>query len=91
MYLIFVNYDILIQVSSVPSQSSIGGSNLIPCLGLVWSNMVNVRIQVRKTNKYHGISELNIREFQVIFSSSISDDDILEYVIESKGVKVVNR
>ncbi|XP_077284232.1 DNA repair protein XRCC3-like [Arctopsyche grandis] len=97
------------QVSSNLAASST--NSIIPCLGLVWSNMITVRINVRKTNKYFRINhelyknniikeiksleektdskqlmELNIREFQVMFSPDIYNDEVINYIIVTKGI-----
>lgn len=89
----------LFKVTSVIDNTNHDSSanQLIPCLGLAWSNLVNTRFQIHKTKeclKYHEFDEndeqteelvLTVRKFDVIFSPELSSITT-EFLISPEGV-----
>lgn len=90
----------IISINQVTSSIDLD-SQLIPSLGLAWSNMISTRISVKKTMKYFANKEkykyynfnkencsdiVPIRELSIIFSPDLQNQKH-EFVVLSSGVQ----
>lgn len=69
--------------------------NLLPSLGLAWSNMINTRLMILKTHKTVDttvqtscLSNCYVRELCIVFSPDLPNDKV-EFVICSAGIEAV--
>jgi len=79
-----------------------GGSKVIPTLGLTWSNCVNTRIMIGKTNKKiippplqindgpdmkkHKVNEVTLRKMHIILASHLPNSSC-SFIVEEDGVR----
>lgn len=69
-------------------------ANVLPSLGLAWSNMVTTRLMIEKTirqadSKYQKhTSSCYIRELSTVFSPDLPNDRI-EFIITSRGIEAL--
>lgn len=81
-----------------------GTDNVLPTLGLAWSNMVSTRLCLKKTNQIIHISLLPlevqekftstaqsavVRKLSVIFSPDLSNSSV-KFIISSTGIQSIN-
>lgn len=75
-------------------------NDLIPCLGLAWSNLVTSRIMIRKTNKFassqpngneptNQTSLIQIRDVELVFSPEMPHGHA-EFIITENGINDVH-
>lgn len=71
-------------------------NDMVPSLGLAWSNMVSTRLYLRKTckivkTKEHDVEySSHVRELSVIFAPDLPNS-VAEFVITSEGLQTVNK
>lgn len=62
---------------------------LVPCLGLAWTNLVNTRLQIHRTNKTipgnAQVASQPVRKMRVLFAPDLKPDSA-EFVITSNGI-----
>lgn len=74
------------QVTSTFDESD----NVVPSLGLVWSNMISYRIKISKTNemiKYNS-RETNVRSFTLVTSPE-TPSDTAKFIITENGINEI--
>ncbi|XP_045502550.1 DNA repair protein XRCC3-like isoform X2 [Colias croceus] len=72
------------QVSSTFDETD----DVLPSLGLAWSNMITYRMLLKRTNKviYFQDSNTNVRELTIVFSPCLPNK-ISEFIITANGIK----
>lgn len=81
-----IQFNGLFQVTAAISENRPSCS--VPCLGLVWSNLVTTRILLRKSDrtvKDSASSSVGVRLFEVLFSPD-QPYGIAEYIITESGI-----
>ncbi|KAL3873909.1 hypothetical protein ACJMK2_036987 [Sinanodonta woodiana] len=84
----------VVCINQVSSSMNETGRQLIPALGLAWSNMIMTRIMLSRTNQtitlndsgVDGRTEATIRQLEVIFAPHLTNVTVL-YVIDRDGIK----
>lgn len=81
-----------------------GTDNVLPTLGLAWSNMVSTRLCLKKTNQTIHISQLSleskekckstepsavVRKLSVMFAPDLSNSAV-KFIITSTGIQIIN-
>ncbi|XP_038206610.1 DNA repair protein XRCC3-like [Zerene cesonia] len=72
------------QVSSTFDETD----DVVPSLGLAWSNMITYRMLLKRTNNviYFQDSNTNVREFTVVFGPCLPNQ-VSQFIITANGIK----
>lgn len=84
----------VVAINQVTSSMNCDGAQLIPSLGLAWSNYVTTRIMLSRTDRSvtiqqdsaRGPLETIIREIEIVFAPHLQSM-IIPYVIDHEGMK----
>lgn len=80
---IHFHFQVSAVINRLPSNST--EDQVVPCLGLVWANLVNTRLQISRTNKTLNATTEPIRKIKILFAPDLQQDST-EFVITSNGI-----